>query len=172
LTTALYPGSFDPPTNGHVDIVTRAAAVFDKVVVGVYDTPAKTLLFNTSERVALMREAIKDLPNVKVMSFSGLTVDFAREVGAKVLVRGLRALSDFEMELQMASMNRNLDPNIEVVCLMTSPQYTFLSASLTKEIRKLGGDVRNLVPTHIADALDRKFDGRDNSDTIPRFLET
>lgn len=157
MTIAVYPGSFDPATNGHIDIATRAASIFDQVIVGVYDRPAKTLLFTTEERVELIREALAELPNVSVRSFSGLTVDFARHVGAKVIVRGLRASADFEYEFEMALMNRKLAPEIEVVCLMTSVEYLFLSASLLKEVAELGGNILNMVPEHVASALRKKF---------------
>ncbi|MCL4535665.1 MAG: pantetheine-phosphate adenylyltransferase [Bacteroidetes bacterium] len=170
MTTALYPGSFDPVTNGHLDIATRAAAIFDRLTVAVFDAPAKNLLFTTKERMDMATEALKGLPNVNVTSFTGLTVDFAREIGASVLVRGLRVMSDFEMELQMAMVNRQLAPGIEVVCLMSSLQYSFLSSSLIKEIAKLGGSIDNMVPEHVARALRQKFPPNSDPDFIPRHL--
>jgi pantetheine-phosphate adenylyltransferase len=170
LTTALYPGSFDPITNGHLDIATRASAIFDRVVVAVFDTPAKNLLFSTHQRMEMLDIALRGLPNVEVASFSGLTVDFARQIGAQVLVRGLRAMSDFEMELQMAMVNRQLAPGLEVVCLMAALQYSFLSSSMVKEIAKLGGYIDNWVPEHVAKALKAQYPPNSDPDFIPRHL--
>jgi pantetheine-phosphate adenylyltransferase len=169
-TKAIYPGSFDPITLGHVDIASRAAAIFDEVILAVYDTPAKSLLFSTQERVAMAASAIQDASNVRVQPFSGLTVEFATQVGAKVIVRGLRAVSDFEVETQMALMNRKIAPEIEVVCLVTSLQFSFLSASLIKEVIKLGGPFEGLVPSFVADALRQKFAGQGEAAPVPRFL--
>jgi pantetheine-phosphate adenylyltransferase len=160
LNIAIYPGSFDPITNGHLDIATRAAKVFDKVIIGVYETPSKPLLFSTEERVELIRKAISDLPNVEVQSFSGLTVDFARKVKAKAMVRGLRMSADFEREFDMAMMNKKLFPELECVCLMSSVEYQFLSSSLMKEAASLGGAIDDLVPEHVAAALRKKFGGK------------
>jgi pantetheine-phosphate adenylyltransferase len=159
LNIAIYPGSFDPITNGHLDIATRAAKVFDKLIIGVYETPSKPLLFSTEERVELIRKAIADLPNVEVQSFSGLTVDFARRVKAKAMVRGLRMSADFEREFDMAMMNKKLFPDLEFVCLMSSVEYQFLSSSLMKEAASLGGAIDDLVPKHVATALRKKFQG-------------
>jgi pantetheine-phosphate adenylyltransferase len=153
LTTAIYPGSFDPVTNGHLDIIRRASALFDKVVVGIYDRPDKRLLFNTAERVALVKGATKDLKNVSIRPYTELTVEFARKVGAKVMVRGLRMSSDFEHEFELAMMNRKLAPDIELVCMMSSIQYQFLSSSLLKEAAALGGCIEDLVPSNVAKAL-------------------
>jgi pantetheine-phosphate adenylyltransferase len=160
LNIAIYPGSFDPITNGHLDIATRAAKVFDKLIIGVYETPSKPLLFSTEERVELIRKAIADLPNVEVQSFSGLTVDFARRVKAKAMVRGLRMSADFEREFDMAMMNKKLFPDLEFVCLMSSVEYQFLSSSLMKEAASLGGAIDELVPEHVATALRKKFQGK------------
>ena len=157
MTIAVYPGSFDPVTNGHIDIATRAAKLFDKLVIGIYDTPDKRILFSTEERVELTRLAVKSIPNIEVTSFSGLTVDFAMEVGAKVLVRGLRMVTDFEREFEMSLMNKKLYPDLELVCLMTGLQYQFLSSSLLKEVAGLGGDIHNLVPGFVASALEKKL---------------
>jgi len=157
VTVALYPGSFDPVTNGHIDIAARAANLFEKVIIGVYDTPPKRLLFETEERERMMREALGKYPNIEVRLYSGLTVDFARQVGAQVIVRGLRANSDFEAEFAMALMNKKNAPDIETVCLMTSNEYVFLSSSLLKEVAALGGEIHNLVPPHVAEALRRKY---------------
>ena len=156
MTIAIYPGSFDPITNGHLEIAARVAKLFDKLIIVVYDIPAKDLLFTTEERVALVREAIVEMPNVEVQSFTGLTVDLAREVGAQVMVRGLRMTADFEREFEMAMMNKNLFPELELICLMATLEYQFLSSSLLKEVASLGGAIDNLVPRHVAEALRRK----------------
>jgi len=160
LNIAIYPGSFDPITNGHLDIATRAAKLFDKLVIGVYETPNKPLLFSTEERVELIRKAIAGLPNVEVESFRGLTVDFARRVKAKAMVRGLRMSADFEREFDMAMMTKKLFPELEFVCLMSSMEYQFLSSSLMKEAASLGGAIDDLVPKHIAAALREKFQSK------------
>ena len=156
MTLAIYPGSFDPITNGHLDIATRAAKLFQKLIIGVYDTPTKPLLFTTEERVNLVRQAVANLPNVDVESFSGLAVDFARKVKAQALVRGLRVGADFEREFEMALMNKELYPELELVCLMTNLEYQFLSSSLLKEVASLGGNIDDFVPKHVAVALIRK----------------
>ncbi len=153
MTIAIYPGSFDPITNGHLDIITRAARVFDKVIVGVYDTPAKHLLFTTSERVDLIKQSIVNLPNVEVESFTGLTVNFAKKIGAKVMVRGLRMSGDFEREFNMAMLNKSLLPELELVCFMASVENQFLSSTLLKEAANLGGNINGLVPKHVTEAL-------------------
>jgi pantetheine-phosphate adenylyltransferase len=157
LNIAIYPGSFDPVTNGHIDIATRAAKLFDKLVIGVYETPNKPLLFSTKERVELFRQAVAHLPNVEVQSFGGLTVDFAKRAKAKAMVRGLRVSADFEREFDMAMMTKKLFPELEFVCLMSSVEYQFLSSSLLKEAASLGGDINELVPKHVALALRKKF---------------
>jgi len=159
LTVAIYPGSFDPITNGHLEIVHRAAKLFDKLIVSVYDTPDKTLLFTTEERVDLARKATCNLPNVEVQSFTGLTVDFAREVGAQVMVRGLRMTLDFEREFDMAMMNKKLYPELEIVCFMATLEYQFLSSSLLKEVASLDGAIDDLVPPCVAEALRKKAKG-------------
>ena len=156
MTIAIYPGTFDPITNGHLDIATRAAKLFQKVVIGVYDTPAKNLLFTTEERVDLVRQTITGLPNVDVESFTGLTVDFARKVGAQAIVRGLRVGADFEREFEMALMNKKLSPDCELVCLMANLNYQFLSSSLLKEVASLNGYIDDLVPKAVAIALKKK----------------
>ena len=158
MVTALYPGSFDPVTVGHVDIVSRAANLFEHVVVSVYDTPSKNLLFNTDEREQLMKDACKDLPNVSVTRFSGLVVRHAMDIGAGVIVRGLRSGSDFEYEFDMALMNRRLEPAVDLLCFMTSQDYMFVSASLLKEVAKLGGDITEMVPPNVAQAVYSKFE--------------
>ena len=133
MTIAIYPGSFDPITNGHLDIATRAAGLFEKLTIGVYNTPDKRLLFTTEERVELVRQTIADLPNVNVESFSGLTIDFAKKVGAQTIVRGLRIGADFEREFEMALMNKNLCPDCELVCLMANQEYQFLAPACSRK---------------------------------------
>ena len=157
MTIAIYPGSFDPVTNGHLDIANRAAALFDELIIGVYDRPSKHLMFSTEERVNLVKKAVAHLPNVRVTAYDELTVDFACKMKAKVIVRGLRMSSDFEREFEMALMNKQLNREIELVCLMTSLEYQFLSSSLLKEACELGGDITSLVPKHVATALKKKF---------------
>jgi pantetheine-phosphate adenylyltransferase len=157
LTIAIYPGSFDPITNGHLDIATRAAKIFDRLVIGVFENPNKPILFTTEERVELIRKAIAGLPNVEVEPFGGLTVNFARRVKAQAMVRGLRMSADFEREFDMAMMTKKLYPELEFVCLMSRVEYQFLSSSLLKEAASLGGDIHDLVPKHVAEALRKKF---------------
>ena len=157
MVTAVYPGSFDPVTVGHLDVVNRASVLFDKVIVGVYGGSSKDLLFDADERVDLFREAVRDITNVEVTKFEGLVVRFAREVGAKVIVRGLRSGSDFEYEFDMAFMNRRLDPELDMVSFMTSQEYMFVSSSLLKEVARLGGDISGMMPAHVAEAVKSKF---------------
>jgi pantetheine-phosphate adenylyltransferase len=157
MDVAVYPGTFDPLTYGHMDIIERAAALVGKLVVGIYENPTKQPLFPLEQRVSLVEEVVAGLSNVRVKAFKGLTVDFIRQVGGKVMVRGLRANSDFEREFEMALMNRKLAPDIELLCLMTSSQYQFLSSSLIKEVAKLGGCLEGMVPDHVAVALKEKF---------------
>ena len=157
MAIGLYPGSFDPVTKGHVDIAERAAPLFEEMVVAIYDNPPKNLLFTTEERVELMRKALAHVPNVRVVSYDSLTVEFARQVKASVMVRGLRMSSDFEREFEMALMNKKLAPEIELICLMTNLEYEFVSATLLKEICMLGGSIEEFVPEHVAIALREKF---------------
>lgn len=165
---ALYPGTFDPIHLGHIDIATRAANIFENLVVAVYDRPAKDLMFTVEERVALARTAFEKLPNVRVAPYGGLTVEFALEVGAQAIVRGLRAISDFEWEYQMALTNRELAPQIEFVCLMTRQAHAFISSSIVKEVALLSGDVEGMVPPHVAEALDAKRREREeNHEPVP-----
>ena len=156
MTVAIYPGSFDPITNGHIDIATRAARLFERLIIGVYETPSKHLLFTTEERVELAEKAVAHLPNVEVQSFNGLTVDFARKVKAQTMVRGLRMSADFDGEFDLAMMNKKLSPELELVCLMSSLKYQFLSSGLLKEAASLGGNVDDLVPKSVAEALKKK----------------
>ena len=147
--TALFPGTFDPFTNGHLDLTERASKMFPKVVVAVSLSPKKGTLFSLEERVALAKEAVAQLANVEVIGFDGLVVDCAKKVPAQVMCRGIRAVSDFEFEFQMALMNRRLSPELEVVFLMPSARYTFLNSSLVKEIARLGGDIAGLLPPNV-----------------------
>lgn len=154
--TALYPGSFDPVTSGHLDIIERACAIFDRVVVAVLENPAKTPLFSIEERVDLLRRSL-DGDRVRVDTFDGLTVECARRVGAIAIVRGLRVTSDFESEFQMTLMNRRLDPGIHTVFLMTSFSNVFVSSTIIKEVFRLGGTIDEAVPPASAEALRRRF---------------
>lgn len=156
MTIAVYPGSFDPITNGHLDIVTRAARFFEKIIIGVFERSNKHLIFSIEERVDLARRTVANLPNVEVKSFSGLTVDFAKQEKAQVMIRGLRMNADFEKEFEMAMMNRKLSPGLDLLCLMASQEYQFLSSSLLKEVARLNGNINDLVPEHVAEALIRK----------------
>ncbi len=161
MTVAIYPGSFDPITNGHVDIATRAARLFEKLYIGVYDSPLKKIIFSTEERVALAKEALANVPNITVEPFTGLTVTFARQVNAQVMVRGLRMITDFEREFEMAIMNKHLDPEIELITLMANLKYQFLSSSLLKEVADLSGNINHLVPPNVEEALKNKTIIRD-----------
>jgi pantetheine-phosphate adenylyltransferase len=154
--TALCPGTFDPVTNGHLDVVRRAATLLDRVVVAVVENPSKQPLFETAERVEMLREALSDVQGVEVDSFAGLLVDYAREQGVGLIVKGLRAVSDFEYEIQMAQMNRHLS-EIETCFVATSPKWSYLSSSLVKEIARYGGDVSRLVPDHVVRKLKERF---------------
>ncbi len=160
MTIAIYPGAFDPITNGHLDIATRAAKLFERLIIGVYDIPDKHLLFTTEERVDLVRQVIANLPNVDVEPFSGLTVDFAKKVKAQTVVRGLRVGADFEREFEMAMMNRKLFPELELICLMAKLEYQFLSSSLLKEVASLHGNIDDLIPKPVAEALRKKAESK------------
>ncbi|MDD5339488.1 MAG: pantetheine-phosphate adenylyltransferase [Dehalococcoidales bacterium] len=160
MIIALYPGSFDPITNGHLDIATRASKLFDKTVIGIFATPEKNLMFSLEERVVLAKKAVAHLPKIEVMPYTTITVDFAKEIKAQVLVRGLRMIGDFEWEFEMAMMNQMLSPGLETVCFMASQEYQFLSASLIKEVAGLGGDITDLVPSYVAEALKKKGIGK------------
>jgi pantetheine-phosphate adenylyltransferase len=156
--TALCPGTFDPVTNGHVDIIERAGQQFDRVVVAVLENPAKLPLFGVDERVAMLEEATTSLDGVEVEAFSGLLVEYARRVGARVIVKGLRAVTDFEYEIQMAQMNRRLG-GVETFFMTTAPTWSYLSSSLVREVAGFGGDVRGLVPPAVLERLHRKLEG-------------
>jgi len=154
--TAVYPGTFDPITCGHFDLIERAARFYDRLVIAVADNRNKNTLFTLDERVALAEVVTADLPNVEVIGFSGLLVDFVQEIGGHVLLRGLRAVSDFEYEFQLASMNRKLAPDVETMFMTPAEQYAFISSSLVREISALGGDVSEFVHPVVGEALKRK----------------
>lgn len=154
MTTALCPGSFDPPTNGHVDVIERCLHIFDRVVVAVVDNPSKTPMFAAEERMGMLAEVFGD--RIELEDFDGLLVDFARERGADVIVKGLRAVSDFDYELQMAQMNRTMAA-VETVFLPTNPEWSYLSSSLVREVARLGGAYQGLVPPHVAAALEERL---------------
>lgn len=156
MVKAVYPGTFDPITNGHLDIIERGASIFDELIVAVTTNPAKEPWFTAQERVAMIEACCRHLPNVKVMAFEGLLVAFVRQQGAKVILKGLRAVSDFDYEFQMAAMNRQLAPDIETLFLMTSLPFAYLSSSIIKEISLLDGDLSGLVPDFVAEQLRRK----------------
>ena len=154
---AIFPATFDPIHLGHCDIATRATQIFDEVIVAVYDRPLKQLLFSVEERLEMARFALRDVPGIRVESYTGLTVNFARQVGAQAIVRGLRVFSDFELEFRMALANRRLTPEIEVVCLMSSEAHMHLSSSTIREIASPGGDVSSMVPLNVEEALRARF---------------
>lgn len=156
---AIYPGSFDPITKGHLDIVVRAARVVDRLVIGVLDNQGKQSLFTSEERVSLIKETVKDIPNVEVEAFHGLTVDFARKHNAQILVRGLRAVTDFEYELQIAQANHKLANDIDTIFFTTSVEFSYLSSSVVKEIASFGRDVSEFVPENVAVKLQEKING-------------
>ncbi len=153
MTVAVYPGSFDPVHNGHVDVVTRAAKMFDRLIVAVYARPLKNIWFDVQKRTEMMRQAVSHIANVTVVAYDGLTVDFVRDQNAQVIVRGLRMAYDFDLEYQMALTNKALAPDIETICLFTDLSYAFLSSSAVKEIALAGGDVSAMVPAHVQDEL-------------------
>lgn len=158
--TAVYPGTFDPVTNGHVDVAGRASRMFHRVIIAVAENPGKRPFFDIDERVRLAEAAFSDFPNIEVRPFSTLLVDYARGQGAGVILRGLRAVSDFEFEVQLSGMNRQLAPDVETLFIAAAQQYGFVSSSLVREIASLGGDVSEFVPPAVKQALDRRFDGR------------
>ena len=156
---AIYPGSFDPPTNGHLDLICRGSKIFDELVVAILRNPEKDPLFTYDERLEMLRDMTADLKNVRIDMFDGLLVDYARELRASALLRGIRAISDYEYELQMALMNRKLNPHLETVFMMPAEAYSYVSSRLVKEIAQLGGSVHGLVPDEVEKRLHRKING-------------
>ena len=157
MKRAIYPGSFDPVTNGHVDIILRSSKIVDKLIVGVLNNSAKKSLFSVEERVSMLKELTKDLPNVEVTSFDGLLVDYMREIDASIIVRGLRAVTDFEYELQIAQTNHIEDTDIETIFLTTNLQYSYLSSTIVKEFASYGGDISKFVPEQFVDRIYEKY---------------
>ncbi len=170
MIRALFPGTFDPIHYGHIDIATRAARLFDEVIMAVYDRPLKTLMFDPAERMALVQQAFEDQPKIKVTGYSGLTIDYARKVNAKVIVRGLRVFSDFEFEFRMALANQRLAIDIDTVALITAEEHTFLSSSTVREIAALGGDVSSMVPPFVDRALRAKVTSLGDQHSPPNAL--
>lgn len=160
MKRAIYPGSFDPVTFGHLDIIRRSAQIVDELVVGVLVNQTKTPLFSVDERVSMLKEVTGDIPNVRVEAFSGLLVDFTRECGAQFIVRGLRAVTDFEYELQMAQTNRKLSDQIDTLFLTTNLKYAYLSSSIVKEVASYRGDIHEFVPESVAQKIYLKMDGK------------
>jgi len=160
MKIAVYPGSFDPVTNGHLDIAERASHIFDEIVMAVFDRPDKKLLFSTADRVAFLRKAVQHMPKIRVETYSVLTVEYARSIGAQAIVRGLRAANDFEAEFQMAQVNQRLAPEVDLIYFMASHQYTYFSSTRVRELASLGTDVSWLVPDHVATALQRVYADR------------
>lgn len=157
MTRAIYPGSFDPATNGHLDIIRRASELFDEVIVGVLNNSAKSPLFSVDERVNILESITKDIPNLKIQAFDGLSVNFARNCGAKVIIRGLRAITDFEYELQMAQTNRVLATDVDTMFLTTSLQYAYLSSTTVKEAASFGADISKFVPEYVVQKVEEKY---------------
>ncbi len=160
MSIAVYPGSFDPVTFGHLDIIERAARFTDRLIVGVLNNSAKTPLFSVEERILMIKEAVRHLPNVEVKSFSGLTVNFARSEKADFMIRGLRAVTDFEYELQLSQTNRKLAPDVDTVFLTTNLTYAYLSSSIVKEVASYNGDISEFVPEHVAKKVMEKYAGK------------
>jgi len=158
MARALYPGTFDPIHNGHIDIAVRAAAMFDEVVLAIYDAPPKKLLFTTEERLTLARQALAAVPNIQLITYTGLTIECARTQGVDVIVRGLRNVADFEYEQQIGWANNHLAPNIDLCCLFCSSDFAFLSATILKEVASLGGDCEAWAPAPVLEALSARFD--------------
>ena len=161
MIRAIYPGSFDPVTLGHLDIIRRASKTVNELIVGVLNNGGKTPLFSIDERVEMLREVTADIPNVKIMSFSGLLVDFARHTDSTLVVRGLRAISDFDYELQMAQTNRKMNPHVDTMFLATSLEYAYLSSTIMKEVANFGGDLSKFAPREITDAVEEKLKKRE-----------
>jgi pantetheine-phosphate adenylyltransferase len=169
MVRAIFPGTFDPIHFGHIDIARRAVRLFDELIIAVYDKPPKSLLFSPQERLALVNKTFEDEARVRATLFSGLIVNFCREMDAQVIVRGLRVFSDFEHEFRMALANHRLAPEIDVIALITSEEHSFLTGSTVKEIASLGGDVTSLVPQHVGQALEKRFQelGDDGPNVVP-----
>jgi pantetheine-phosphate adenylyltransferase len=170
MVRALFPGTFDPIHYGHIDIAQRAARLFDEVIMAVYDRPLKTLMFEPEERIALVRQAFEGSPKISVTGYSGLTIEFARQVDAQVIVRGLRVFSDFEFEFRMALANQRLATDIDTVALITAEEHTFLSSSTVREIAALGGDVSSMVPPFVDQALRAKVTSLGQQHSPPNAL--
>lgn len=161
IRKAIYPGSFDPVTSGHLDIIQRAAALFDHVIVSIAVNNSKKPIFTTDERISLLKRAVEDIPNVSIDKFDGLLVDYALLNGAKVIIKGLRAISDFDYEFQMALMNKKLEPSVETIFMMTRPEYAFLSSSMVKEVGILGGSIEGLVPEKLVGEIIKRLKKED-----------
>lgn len=161
---AIYPGSFDPVTNGHIDIITRGLKLFDRIIVTILENPAKSLLFSLDERIDLLSESLAGMDGIEICSYSGLLVDYAKKRNATAILRGMRAVSDFEYEFQMALMNRKLEREIQTVFLMTGLRWIFTSSSIIKEAAKFGGDIESMVPGVVKKRLEEKFNVRINGD--------
>lgn len=170
MIRAVFPGTFDPIHYGHIDIAERAARLFDEVVMAVYDKPLKSLLFLPEERIALVEQTFAHNPKMRVIGYSGLTVEFCHQINAQVIVRGLRVFSDFEFEFRMALANQRLAPDIESIAFITHEEHTFLSSSTVREIASLGGDITSMVPAHVAEALKRKLSQMSDQHMPPNAL--
>ncbi|MCI5699597.1 MAG: pantetheine-phosphate adenylyltransferase [Lachnospiraceae bacterium] len=157
MVKAVYPGTFDPVTYGHLDVIRRASVLFDEIIIGVLHNYRKSPLFSVEERVNILKEVTKDIPNIKIKSFEGLSVDFVRDCGAQIIVRGLRAITDFEYELQMAQTNRILEPGIDTMFLTTSLEYAYLSSTTVKEVAYFGEDISKFVPPYVAEQIQNKL---------------
>jgi len=169
MVRALFPGTFDPIHYGHMDIAERATRLFDELVVAVYDKPIKTLFFSPEERISLVRQAVESNPKIRVTGYSGLTVNYAHEIDAQVIVRGLRVFSDFEFEFRMALANHRLSPDIEYMALITAEEHTFLSSTTVREIASLGGDVSSMVPPYVEEALKKTLVNMEDKD-VPNSI--
>ena len=157
MRICIYPGTFDPVTMGHMDVIQRTAGLFDKVIIGIAEDNYKNVLFSTQERLEMLKEVTSSVPKVEVECFSGLLMDYCREKQATAVIRGLRAISDFEYEMQLAAMNKNLNPEVETVFLMTGQKYSFISSSIIKDVAKLGGDISGMVPRSVEEKIRAKY---------------